>query len=119
MPRVDCQSYPLVLADLSMVEEAAIARAHLFVSILKLRPSGAFNPTSYSRIKGHTVPLLQDLAPLLIILPSPSLALHDVIHIVWAGQGRPTDLDLQHFILVRKQTLLNALTWLQIHNLLY
>ncbi len=55
---VDCQSYPLALADLSMTEEAAIARAYPVVSILKLRPSGAFNLVVYSRIKGHAVLLL-------------------------------------------------------------
>ncbi len=116
---MDCQLYPLALVDLSMAEEAAIARTHPIVSILKLRPCGAFNPTAYSRIKDHMVLLPQNQAPLLTLLPSPTLALRDVICIVWARQGRSTDLDLQHFILVRKQTLLNALTWLQIHNPFY
>ncbi len=55
LPRVDCQSYPPALADLSMAEEAAITRTHPVVSILKLRPSGVFNPATYSRIKDHTV----------------------------------------------------------------
>ncbi len=119
LPRMDCQSYPPALADLSMAEEATIACAHPVVSILKLRPSRAFNPAAYSHIKGHIVLLPQNSAPLLTLLPSPTLALHDVIRIVWTGQGRSTDLDLQHFILVRKQTLLDALTWLQIHNPLY
>ena len=81
-PRADCQLYPPVLADLSIVEEATIARAHPVVSILKLRPSGAFNPTAYSHIKGHMVHLPQNLVPLLTLLSSPTLALHDIIHIV-------------------------------------
>ncbi len=102
-----------------MAEEAAIACVHPIVSILKLRPSGAFNPAAYSHIKGHTVLLLENPAPLLTLLPSPTLVLYDVIHIIWAGQGRSIDLDLQHFILVRKETLLDALTELQIHNPLY
>lgn len=102
-----------------MAEEAAIARAHPVVSILKLRPSGAFNPAAYSCIKGHAVLLPQNPTPLLTLLPSPTLALHDIIRIVWAAQGCPADLDLQNFILMRKQTLLNSLTWLQINNPLY
>ncbi len=106
LPRIECQSYPPVLADLSLAEEAAIACAHPIVSILKLRPSEAFNPAAYSCIKGHAVLLPQNPAPLLNLLPSPTLALHDVIRIVWVGQGRPTDSDLRHFILVRKQPLL-------------
>ncbi len=85
LPYVDCQSYPPTLADLSMAEEAAIAHAHPVVSILKLRPSGAFNPASYSRIKGYAVLLPQNLAPLLTLLLSQTLTLHDVIRIVWAG----------------------------------
>ncbi len=91
---MDCQLYPPVLADLSMTEEAAIARMYPVVSIFKLRSSGAFNPATYSCIKGHTVLLPQNLAPLLTLLLSPTLALHDDIRIVWAGQGHPTDLDL-------------------------
>ncbi len=84
-PRIDCQSYPPVLADLSLAEKAAIACANPVVSILKLRPSGAFNPVAYSYIKGHVVLLLQNPALLLNLLPSPTLALHNVIRIVWAG----------------------------------
>ncbi len=116
---MDYQSYPPALADLSMAEEAAIARVHPVVSILKLRPSGAFNPAAYPRIKGHVVLPPQNPALLLTLLPSPTLALHDVIYIVWARQRCPTDLDLRHLILVRKESLLNAWTWLRINNPLY
>ncbi len=110
LPHMDCQLYPLALADLSMAEEAAIACAYPVVSILKLRPFGVFNPAAYSYIKGHIVLLPQNPASLLTLFPSQTLALYDVIRLVRAGQGCPTDLDLQYFILVRKQTLLNALT---------
>ncbi len=119
LPHIEYQSYLSVLADLSLTKEAAIARAHPIVSILKFRPFGAFNPAAYSRIKGHAVLLPQNLAPLLNLLPSPTLALHNVIRIVWVGQRRPTDFDLRHFILVRKQTLVDALTWSQTNNPLY
>lgn len=56
---------------------------------------------------------------MLTLFPSPILVLHDDIHIVCVGQGRPTDLDFKHFILVKKQTFFNTPTWLQIYNLLY
>ncbi|MCJ1349551.1 hypothetical protein MMC31_007792 [Peltigera leucophlebia] len=119
LPCVDCQSYPPALGNFSMAEEAANARVHPVMSILKLRPSGTFNPAAYSGIKGHAVFLLQNLTPLLTLLPSPTLALHDVIRIVWVGRGRSTNLDLRYCILVRKQALFNALTWLYINNPLY
>lgn len=35
-----CHEFPAVLDDLTLVEEAVIARAHPAISILKLRPAG-------------------------------------------------------------------------------
>lgn len=102
LSHIECQSYPPVLADLSLAKKAVIAYAHPVVSIFKLKLSGGFNPIAYSRIKSHAVLLPQNPAPLLNLLPFPTLALHNVIHIIWADQRRPTDSDLQHFILVRK-----------------
>lgn len=119
LPCIDCQSYPFVLADLFIPEKAFIAHIDPVVSILKLRPSGILNPAAYPSIKRHAVFLPQNPSLLLTFLPSPTLVLYDVIYIVWAGWGHFTNLDLRHFILVRKQTLLNTLTWLQINNLLY
>ncbi len=92
---------------------------HPIVSIFKLRPSRTFNLTVYSCIKGHVVFLPYNPAFLLTLLPSLTLAVYDIIRIIWAEQGCSTDLDLWYFILVRKQTLLNVLAWLQINNVLY
>ncbi len=55
LPHVDCQSYPPVLADLSIAKEVVIACVHPVVFILKLRSSEVFNLIAYSYIKGHTV----------------------------------------------------------------
>lgn len=109
-------SYLPSLANLSRVQEALIARAHPVVSILKLRPSEVFNPAAYICIKRYAVLLPQNLSFLLNLLFFPMLALHDVIRIVWVGRGHPTDTNPQKFILVRKKTLVNALTWLQTFN---
>lgn len=119
LPKIYYQSYPAALEGLSIAKEAAIARAHPVVSILKLKPSGAFNPAAYNRIKGHAVLLPQNPAPLLNFLPSSSIELHDVICIVWAGDGQPSDYDLRHFIQVRKQKVIDALTCLPAYNPLY
>ncbi len=80
---MDCQSHFFALVDLFMAEEAAIARMHLVVSILKLRPSGTFNLAAYSCIKGHVVIFPQNPTLLLTLLLSSTLALHDVRHISW------------------------------------
>ncbi len=82
LSHIECQSYPLVLANLSMAKEAAIARTYLVMSILKLRPSRAFNLAAYTHIKGHAVLLPPNPAPLLNLLLSPTLVLHDVIRII-------------------------------------
>lgn len=82
-PCINCQSYLSMLIDLSMAKEATIAYTHPIISILKLMPSKVFNPVVYSCIKGYAILLLQNLAPLLILL-SPTLVLYDVIYIVWA-----------------------------------
>ncbi len=65
-----CHSYPESLKDLTLVEEAVIARAYPIISIIKLRPSGASVSASYSRIRGHTVVFPQQPGPLLNLLPS-------------------------------------------------
>ncbi len=102
-----------------MAEEAAIARAHPVTSILKLRPNRGFNLAAYYAIKGHIVLLPQNPSSFLSLLPSPEIALHDLICIIWYGKRRPTDYDLRHFVQVRRQKILDTLTWLQEHNLLH
>lgn len=92
--RVDYQSYHPTLANLSMAEEVAIGCTHPIVSIFILMPFRAFNPVAYSCIKGYTILFLQTPAFLLTLLLSPTLVLHNVICIVWAGRGCSTDLDL-------------------------
>ena len=115
----DCQSYLLLLADLFMAKKTAIICAHPFISIFKLRLSENFNPAAYCDIKGYALSFLQNLALLLTFFPCLILALHNVICIIWARQKRSTNLDLKYFILIKKQTFFNLLTWLRINNLLY
>ena len=114
-----CPSYPMILKDLTSVEEAAIARAHPVISIMKLRPSGASRFISYQRIRGHAVALPQNPGPLLDILPSSSLVLHDVIRIVWASKRAHTVEDIRPFARIRREKVLQALLWLKDNNPLY
>lgn len=92
-----CQKYPDILRDLPLVEEAFIARAHPVMSIIKLRPSGSSSSASYYRIQGHTVVLLQNPGPLLIILSSSTLVPHNVICIAWASKRSYTPSDISSF----------------------
>lgn len=74
-----------------MAEEVAIARAHSVTSIHKLRSNRGFNPAAYHAIKRHVVLLLQNSSSLLSLLPSPEIALHNLIRVIWCGERRPTD----------------------------
>lgn len=110
LPCAGYQSHLFALGHLFIAKKAAIAYVHLVVSILKFRPSRTFNPAANSGIKGHAVFPPQNSAHLLTFLPFPTLALHDIIRIVWAERRHLTNLDLQNFILVRKETFVNAMT---------
>ncbi len=114
-----CQDYPHAIRDLTLTEECLIARSHPIASILKLRPNGARNPVAYNRLRGHVVILPQDPGPLLDILPSAELRLHEKIKVVWFGDRAPTADDLKPYLEVRKQVVYRALQWLRLHNKLY
>lgn len=111
------QQYPLQLTDLTPVEEAMIALARPVILILKLRPSGVSTAASYQRIRGHAVVLAPNAGPLLEMLPSSSLVLHDVIRIVWASKRPHTKADIKPFAKVRREKVLTALRWLK-HDLI-
>lgn len=98
LPKLWCQSYLTALKDFSIAKEVAIAHAHLVVSILKLRLNWVFNLAIYNCIKGHAFFLAQNFTPLLNLFPSSSMEFYDVIHIIWARDGQPSDYNLRHFI---------------------
>ena len=114
-----CQLYPSALVDLTLVEEAVIAQAHPVISILKLRPAGVGPAVTYQRVCGHAVVLPQNSGPLLSILPSRSLILHDIVRIAWASKQTHTVADIQPFVKVRRERVLVALHWLRQNNPLY
>jgi hypothetical protein len=114
-----CQQYPPVLDDLTPVEECLIATCHPLGTILKLRPGNHSSPANYTALRGHIIVIPQDPGPLLRILPSPLLKLHDHIRVFWLGKHRPTNNDLIPFLQVRKSKILAALQYLVDHNHLY
>ena len=104
-----CQNYPSALENLSIADKVVIARAHLVVTILKLRPNNTFNLGGYRGIRGHAVLLFQHLGPLLTLLPSDSAAFEDVVCIVWLGSILPQRKDLQKFVSIRKHRIIKLL----------
>lgn len=114
-----CQHYPSVLDDLTPAEECLIARSHPLGVTLKLRPGGRSSPINYRALRSHFIVIPQDPGPLLDILPSPELRLHNLIRVFWLGQHRPLHSDLGPFLSVRKSKVLAALEYLLHHNHLY
>jgi hypothetical protein len=99
-----CQNYPSALESLTPVEECLIARCHPLGVILKLRPGGHSSPVSYRALRGHFIVIPQDPEPLLDILPSPALTLHDVIRVFWLGKQPATYTDLSPYLSVRRHS---------------
>jgi hypothetical protein len=104
-----CQNYPSVLEDLTPIEECLIAKCHPLGVIIKLRPGGRTSPLNYRALRGHFIVIPQDPEPLLEILLSPTLVLHDVIRVFWLGKMPASYTDLSLFLLVRKHRVLAAL----------
>ena len=89
MLQLYCQNYPLALENLSIVEDAVIAKAHPVVTILKLRPNNRFNPVSYRGIRGHAVILSQNPELLLTLVPSDLATIEDIVRIIWLRSNLP------------------------------
>ncbi len=87
-----------MLEGLTSAEEAVIARVHLVITILKLRPNNTFNPGSYKGIRGHSVLLPQNPGPLLDLLPSETTLVDEVVRVAWGGKSSPQPKQLNIFV---------------------
>src|SRR5438552_8752282 len=78
---------PEEMKDLTWVEEALVARSHLFGRVFRLEERKHEEP-AYSSIKGHIVLVPQNTMRLLDILPMSPDALADIAHVV-VGRSEP------------------------------
>lgn len=97
------------MENFSIDEKVVIARAHLVVTILKLKPNNKFNIGAYKGIRGHIVFLPQNRGQLLILLLFDFASFEDIIHIIWLGSTLSQCKDLQKFIFIRKQQIIKVL----------
>ena len=106
---------PEKLKDLTWVEEALIARSHLFGRIFRLEERKNREPL-YSSLKGHVVLIPQNTVRLLDILPTSPDTLADIAHVVWVGSSQPDVAKLAPQFTVRKSKVIAALEWLCEHH---
>lgn len=109
MPQKYCQDYPGPLDSLTFTEEAIITRAHLVITILKLRSNNRFNLGLYRGIQGHSIFLPQNSGPLLNLLSSDITSVNDVMQVVWAGKTAPQHEQLKRFVNIWKHHILSTL----------
>ena len=101
------------------MEEAIIAWAHLIITIVKLKPSGANVSAFYSRIQRHIVVLFPKPELLLNLLSLSNHNLHEIICIIWLKKHLYNKNGLWYFGWIRKAKVLEALLWLKDNITLY
>jgi hypothetical protein len=106
---------PEELKELTWVEEALVARSHLFGRIFRLEERKNQEP-AYSSLKGHIVLVPQNTMRLLDILPISPDALADIAHVVWVGKSQPDITKMSPQFTVRKSKVIAALDWLCGHH---
>lgn len=97
------QDYPSALENLTPVEECLIAKCYPLCIILKFHPCGYTAPIAYRALRGHFIVIPQYSEPLIEILLSPTLALHDIIRVFWLGKPPATYADLSPVLYENKR----------------
>lgn len=83
MSQFYCQNSLVVLKNLNIIEKAIIAKVHLVVTILKLKPSNKFNLGFCRGTWDHIVILFQNPGPLLTLFASNLSATENIVYIIW------------------------------------
>ena len=82
---------PDELSDLTWIEEALVAHAHLVGKVVHLQN----RHSSYTAVKHHLVLVPQDTSRLLDLLPMSPEFLADTIRVVWVGDTEPSCASLR------------------------
>lgn len=109
MPQLYCQNYLSALENFNITEKFVIVKAHLIVTILKLRPNNIFNLGVYKEIRDYAVLLSQNSGPLLTLLLSDLAAFKDVVYIIWLESTLFQRKNLQKLVSIRKHRIINVL----------
>ncbi|KAJ7933320.1 hypothetical protein B0H13DRAFT_2306998 [Mycena leptocephala] len=112
------------LKDLTVVEEAMIARCRAKCWIIQLRDDGGESsiPTTQRGVRGHIIIHPQKPSTIAKVLPLPIADIITPICVVFVGSKPPTMEWLKEKarpLVVRKEKVQKALNWLKIHSYLY
>ena len=113
---------PAELKDLTVVEEAMIAKCRAKCWIVQLKEDSGSSPNAQHGIKGHVIIYPQRPSPISCLLPPPINEVSTPICVIFVGSSPPTDEWLQKKakpLAVRREKVRNALIWLKAHNPLY
>lgn len=115
---------PDCLKDLTMVEEAMIARSRCKSWIVQLKegPESVSNSTAQRGLKGHVIVYPQNITDYSSVMP---VSLNDIaapICVIFIGSQKPSREWLRHKarpLIVRREKIRDALHWLKSNNRLY
>ncbi|CAF4098595.1 unnamed protein product, partial [Adineta steineri] len=110
---------PDELKDLTVVEEKLISIYRHNTCIIKLQSPYHSSSTAQSALKGNIITFPQNVPNIASTLPLDMSTLCDTIKIVFIGSHKPSRDQIKKILKVRKIKILNALQWLQKHNILY
>lgn len=113
---------PYELRDLTVVEEAMIARCRAKAWIVQLKETGVHLPNTQRGLKGHIIIYPQHPEDLATVLPPSVDNIITPICVIFVGSSPPTKEWLEEHakpLMVRKEKVRAALVWLKRHNPLY
>lgn len=113
---------PQCLRDLTIVEEAMVARRRGKACIIQLNSNDHSSPTAQRGLKGHIIIYPTDPDKLCQVLPAPITEVSTPICALLIGSQEPTaDWLMKNAkpLVVRREKVRNALLWLKEHNPLY
>ena len=82
IPKLYCQYYPTFLENLISAKKTVIVKAYPVIIILKFKLNNSFNLRIYRSVCRYFVLLLQNLGPLLTLLPLETTSIDDIMQVV-------------------------------------
>ena len=113
---------PFQLRELTVIEEAMIARTRARSWIIQLQEAGGGAPNVQQGVRSHIIVFPQQPEWILNILPPPVDEIVTLICVIFIGSSVPSKEWLKrhaHPLVIQKEKVFAALTWLCAHNPFY